>query len=333
MRLGAGRRVLLACFIGTAVATTSVVGTPSSPEPAAAAAEGTETYFACGLAQNAAPSHVCHLSDGHEFGAFFRSPTEVTYTVCVEFPTGRQLCAEEQTALPGTLYVNKVTTSIPGLHRITWSVGGQQVGSWEFRLPLDPPVFGKTGTVVPVSGTVLLKGPGEQSFNPLEATGTIISGTLLDTTHGTVKLVTATGAAPRSSGARGTTQSGLFHAGVFRFTQKPAASRLKGGRRVGFTVLRLIDSSPGGCAAGRAARSSRAHHRGGGRLWGNAHGNYRSEGHDATVTVRGTQWLTADTCRGTRVKVARGVVSVRDIPHHRTVLVRAPHSYLARGHE
>lgn len=327
MSMGPPRWLPPVCLLGAVAAAMTVAGTPSSPEPAAAA-EGIETYFACGQTQNATPSHVCHLSEGDVFGAFFRSSTETTYTVCAEFPTGQRLCSENQHAAAETLYVNPVTSNLPGLHRITWLVGGEQVGLWEFRIPVDPPVFGKTGTVVPVSGKVLLKGPGEQSFNPLEATGTVRSGTLLDTRHGTVKLVTATG--KRSGGAGSATDSGLFHGGVFRFTQKLAPSRLKGGQSVGFTVLNLIDSSPTSCAAGRAASSSHRRHRhGGGRLWGNAHGNYQTSGSDATVTVRGTEWLTEDTCSGTRVKVTRGVVSVRDIPHHRTVLVKAPHSFLA----
>ena len=314
------RWLLSICLLGVGVAVVLAAGTPGTTTRAVAA-EGIETYVGCGLTQKAAPAHVCHLSEGHEFGAFFRSPTEVIYTVCVEFPTGQRLCAEEQTGLAGTLYVNKITTSLPGLHRITWLVGGQQVGSWEFRIPVDPPVFGKTATAVPVSGTVLLKATGEKSFAQLQATGTIPAGTLLDTTHGTVKLLVATGS--------GRTASGLFRAGVFRFTQKRAPSRLKGGKTVGFTVLRLIDSLPSDCAGVSAAHRPRGRH--GGRLWGNAHGPFRSEGNDATVTVRGTEWLTEDTCAGTRVKVARGIVSVYDIPRHRTVLVKAPHSYLARA--
>jgi hypothetical protein len=46
--------------------------------------------------------------------------------------------------------------------------------------------------------------------------------------------------------------------------------------------------------------------------------------------VGGTKWLTAETCAGTRVTVARGVVSVLDKVRHRTIVVPAPHSYLAR---
>jgi hypothetical protein len=46
--------------------------------------------------------------------------------------------------------------------------------------------------------------------------------------------------------------------------------------------------------------------------------------------VRGTKWLTTETCAGTRTTVAAGAVSVLDKVRHRTVLVRAGHSYLAR---
>jgi hypothetical protein len=189
------------------------------------------------------------------------------------------------------------------------------------------PIFGKAATLRPVHGKVLVRLPGRRRFAPLATATSVPLGAVVDTTAGTVELISAAGAATAA------TESGLFRAGVFRLTQKLAPSQLKGGRRVGFTVLKLVDSPLVGCAgargAARAASSSHTHH-GGGRLWGNAHGNYQTEGADANVTVRGTEWLTEDSCAGTRVKVARGVVSVLDIPRHRTVLVKAPHSYLAR---
>jgi hypothetical protein len=48
--------------------------------------------------------------------------------------------------------------------------------------------------------------------------------------------------------------------------------------------------------------------------------------------VRGTIWLTEDTCAGTRVTVRRGLVAVSDFARHRTVMVPKHHSYLARVH-
>ena len=50
--------------------------------------------------------------------------------VCVKFPTGKNLCAQKQEAIKGTLYVNKITSNIPGKHRVTWFVNGKRVGSY-----------------------------------------------------------------------------------------------------------------------------------------------------------------------------------------------------------
>jgi hypothetical protein len=45
--------------------------------------------------------------------------------------------------------------------------------------------------------------------------------------------------------------------------------------------------------------------------------------------VRGTWWLTEDSCRGTKVTVKQGRVSVRDFGLGRSFSVPAPRSYLA----
>ncbi|HKP21752.1 MAG TPA: hypothetical protein VJT68_09560, partial [Thermoleophilaceae bacterium] len=67
------------------------------------------------------------------------------------------------------------------------------------------------------------------------------------------------------------------------------------------------------------------------RLWGRDRGgHFRTFGRHSQATVRGTRWLTADRCDGTLTRVAEGAVAVRDRARHRTVLVRAGHSYLAR---
>ena len=67
-------------------------------------------------------------------GAFFKSINgDVFYTVCVKFPSGKNLCAQAQEAEQGTLYVNKITSNIPGKHVVTWFVKGKKVGSFAFR--------------------------------------------------------------------------------------------------------------------------------------------------------------------------------------------------------
>jgi hypothetical protein len=103
--------------------------------PATAAKPATyKHYVACGLQASAKPSHFC--PKGARKGAFFRSnKADVFYKVCVKFPNGRSLCASPQEAKQGTLYVNKITTNIPGKHKVTWFVKGKQVGSFSFRVP------------------------------------------------------------------------------------------------------------------------------------------------------------------------------------------------------
>jgi hypothetical protein len=112
---------LAAALIGSAV-------------PASAQGAAFRHYVACGLSQNAKPSHVCQK--GRKKGAFFRSNrTNVFYTVCVRFPTGKNLCADAQEAVQGTLYVNRITSNIPGEHRVSWFVKGKRVGVFTFVVP------------------------------------------------------------------------------------------------------------------------------------------------------------------------------------------------------
>jgi hypothetical protein len=108
-------------------------GLLASAAPATAGAAAYEHYVACGVSRKAKPAHVC--PKGSKKGAFFKSlKADVVYSVCVKFPSGKNLCAQKQEATQGTLYVNKVTSTIPGQHRVTWFVGGKKVGSFAFRV-------------------------------------------------------------------------------------------------------------------------------------------------------------------------------------------------------
>lgn len=102
--------------------------------PAAAQGAAFSHYVACGLSKNAKPSHICQKP--RKKGAFFRSnQADVFYTVCVKFPTKKNLCAPKQEAKQGTLYVNKITSNIVGEHRVTWFVQGKRVGVFNFFVP------------------------------------------------------------------------------------------------------------------------------------------------------------------------------------------------------
>lgn len=107
--------------------------------PAAAGAAEVETYVGCGVTVSTSPAHVCTLGDSP--GAFFEADEDVEYDVCVEFPDTNFLCAEEQFAEAGVLYVNEITTEQVGEHFVWWFVEGEEVGAWDFRIdePSPPP--------------------------------------------------------------------------------------------------------------------------------------------------------------------------------------------------
>lgn len=121
-----GLKTLLAVGLGIALLV--------SAAPATAQGAAFKHYVACGLSQKAKPSHLCQKP--RKKGAFFRSNNaDVFYTVCVKFPTKKNLCAPKQEAIKGTLYVNKITTNIPGKHRVSWFVEGKRVGVFNFFVP------------------------------------------------------------------------------------------------------------------------------------------------------------------------------------------------------
>ena len=67
------------------------------------------------------------------------------------------------------------------------------------------------------------------------------------------------------------------------------------------------------------------------RLWASDNkGRFRTHGRDSVATVRGTEWITEDTCEGTLTTVVKGAVSVRNTHTGRKKLVKAGHSYLVR---
>jgi hypothetical protein len=184
------------------------------------------------------------------------------------------------------------------------------------RAPVGTPVVGKSVVGRAVTGTILVKVPGSNRFVKLRPGQSIPLGSLVDATHGRVQVTSATDKS-------GHTTSGVFYAGVFRITQQ----RSQGPE---ITVLTLAGPKPSGCSAATVATVARRHPRKRKRsLWGNSKGDFRTTGTYASATERGTKWLTQDTCAGTLIHVAQGEITVDDLPHHRTFLLKAPHSYLA----
>ena len=111
-----------------------------TPLSAAQAAEY-RTFVGCDdLAENPIPAHVCQVGDFP--AAYFESDVETEYEICVEFPNAEVLCLEEELAEGEVLYLNSITSELPGNHVVSWYVEGIEIGSWTFRLdaPAPPPV-------------------------------------------------------------------------------------------------------------------------------------------------------------------------------------------------
>jgi hypothetical protein len=187
------------------------------------------------------------------------------------------------------------------------------------------PVLGESMGLKPVSGTVQVRLPQSSGFVSLAAAGSIPSGAVVDARGGTVVLRTAIDASGR-------TQAATIRGAVFEIRQSASGK--------GMTDLVLRDGRPPGCSGTGSAAMARAALAHGvttnakassGGLWAqDRHGRFRSRGRNSVATVRGTRWVTRETCAGTLTRVMDGAVDVFDLRTHRTVRVSAGHSYLAR---
>jgi len=185
----------------------------------------------------------------------------------------------------------------------------------------DKPVRGGSVVVAPLAGTVKIKLPGSTGYATLAAGDSVPVGTVVDTRSGTVVLTSAV--------SGGATQSGEFRGALFQVRQARTGSGMTDLllRGSNFTACPRATKGLGARAASTASRKPPLR-----RLWSrDKGGRFRTHGRNSVATVRGTSWVTTDTCAGTRTTVKQGSVAVRDRHRAKTVLVRAGHSYLARS--
>ena len=184
--------------------------------------------------------------------------------------------------------------------------------------PAPPPVLGQSVNADVRSGTVTVKVPGAPDYVALTDLTSLPVGSILDTREGSVTLNTAL--------PGGKTQSAIFHDELFEVRQPQGAG--------GLTEVVLRGALTGCSSAGAraAAVSTKKKRKPPRRLWGSdSKGKFRTRGGNSVATVRGTAWYVEDRCDGTLTRVSKGSVSVYDRGRHRTVVVRAGHSYLARS--
>jgi Ca2+-binding RTX toxin-like protein len=174
----------------------------------------------------------------------------------------------------------------------------------------------------PAEGSVKIRLPNATRFVPLPSAAEVPVGSTLDASRGTA---TVEAAKPRG----GTAQKARFDGGVFTVRQRRSARpstniRLRGGH---WAVCRAFGS--GGTSARRVRQlRTRIAKRGGGKP---KEGGFKVRGAHSNAAADGTTWVTEDRCDGTLTRVMTGTVRVRDFRRHRTVVVHAGHSYLARA--
>jgi len=188
----------------------------------------------------------------------------------------------------------------------------------------DAPKFGEEVNLKPVSGRVLVRLPenakvkgkwahaAQAGFVPLSEVSQVPVGAQLDTKSGRVQLTSSTGEANQ-------VQTAQFYSGRFSVVQST--------RKKGLTELRL--SEPIKCQSNTRGKLVAAKSRSR-RLWGNGKGRFRTRGRHSSATVRGTIWLTKDTCTTTTTTVREGTVTVKDFAKHKNVKVKKGKRYVAR---
>jgi hypothetical protein len=170
--------------------------------------------------------------------------------------------------------------------------------------------------VAPASGTVLVRRPGARTATPLGPHEEIPVGSLVDARRGTVALTSAL--------PGGRTQTGRFSGGRFSITQPARAEGMTELSLRGPELASCRPASPGKARAAARRKPAR-------RLWGQDEGGrFRTRGRNSVATVRGTRWLTEDTCAGTRTRVLEGAVDVFDPRRGTTRRVSAGGSVLVR---
>ena len=224
--------------------------------------------------------------------------------------------------VPGALYhVRLVATNSVGT-----TLGPDQTFTTPAAPAPAPPVLGQTENAQPVTGTVFIKSPSG-AFVRLTGAEQIPSGAQIDALHGSLQITTATG-------QKGKTQKGVFGGAIFKLTQARA------GASKGLATLALVEGAfagaPSFATCKKASKASDATAAAVSKkvlqlLHASAHGKFRTSGRYSAATVRGTVWTVADRCDGTLTHDVTDSVAVNDFVHHKTIILHAGQSYLAKA--
>jgi hypothetical protein len=221
--------------------------------------------------------------------------------------------------LPGALYhIRLVATNSAGT-----TFGLDQAFTTPQGPAPPPPVLGQSENVQPVTGAVFIRLPSG-AFVKLTGNQQIPNGAEIDALGGSLKITTATA-------KKGKTQQGVFGGAVFKLTQA------SGGASRGLATLAIVEGAFGGapsyasCKTHKALEATAASSRTLQLLHASAKGKFRTKGKYSAATVLGTIWTVADRCDGTLTHDVTDSVLVNDFVHHKTIVLHAGQSYLAKA--
>ena len=136
---------------------------------------------------------------------------------------------------------------------------------------------------------------------------------------------------PRRRSTRAKTEKGTFGGAIFKISQTTAGS----GK--GLVTLAIVENAFKGapsyatCKAHKALEATAASSRTLQLLHASAKGKFRTKGKYSAATVLGTKWTVADRCDGTLTHDITDSVLVNDFVHHKTIVLHAGQSYLAKA--
>ena len=180
-----------------------------------------------------------------------------------------------------------------------------------------PPIFQQSADLAPVTGSVLIKLPGSNTFTPLTGPIDVPDGSVIDASQGTVSLTVQL---PKGGGY----ETGQFYSGEFQVNQAHSGTLLATLAGGNFNVC-TQNTTRGAHAAKSSSKKSKTVVR---KLWGNAHGNYTTKGRYGSASVSGTIWLTEDTCAGTYFFALKDNIIVVSFKHpHKKHNIRQGHHF------
>jgi len=332
---GACQVVMNADTAVTATFTSTAAPSPGSPTPVLTGAPAAVTDGGAGFSGSVNP-------EGLPTTAYFQYGLDKRYSQVGA--SGPDYTAQTQPQTVGSDFTSHgvgpvtVTGLVPNaLYHVrlvaTNSAGtafGQDVTFTTAMAPAPgAPTLGKTFNIEPVSGLVLVYINGH--LVPLTQLTQIPAGVAIDTRHGTLKIITATGGGGGAHDAAAKTQTGEFSGAVFRLSQQT-----RGAGKGLVTVMLALSAFKGApsqavCKNGAAgdAHAAKTNTKVIQLLHASAHGKFRTSGRYSAATVLGTIWTVTARCDGTLTHAIKDEVEVTDFVRHKTIVLHAGQSYLA----